>query len=710
MNKRYVLAILFLVGLLFDYSGAADQIELPSFISHNMVLQQQSDVPFWGWIKTGKKVTVNCSWDNKDVVAIAGKDGKWKVEVKTPEAGGPYSITINDDTIKNVMIGEVWVCSGQSNMQWALDNTDGGLEEIEKAAYPKIRFFYAARQLGDNPQDNCYGNWVECSPKTARTFSAVAYYFGRKIYKELNVPIGLIHTSWGGSSAEAWIKKEVLEEDPDYQIYFDRQKERVLNAQPGILPLDQRSPCRLYNAMIHPFIQFAIRGVIWYQGEANTGEALLYEKLFPTLITNWRDDWQQGDFPFYFVQLAPYNYDVPMVGALVRDSQRKSLSVPKTGMAVTMDIGNPSDIHPRNKLDVGERLALWALAKDYGKNNIVFSGPLYKTMQIEKNKVRIYFDYTGGGLMAKGRELTHFEIAGEDKLFYPGKALIDGQTVLVESEKVKNPRHVRYAFRNADEPNLYNQEGLPASSFRTDNWPIITEQVKILSSFDVAQDKFIIELKADQERASIYYTLDGTIPNLQSKQYSEPFSVTGSETLSARIFIDREGSVDLAKKELLRHKGTGRKVKYIENYSSKYPGGGDLSLVNSLRGSENFRDDLWQGFEGNNLDVVIDLGKEQTVSSFSIGTLQSVNSWIFFPKTVIILASDDGEEFDQVAEIHNDVSDKLKGNILKTFEAEVNKTKTRFVRIVAENIGVCPQWHPGAGGKAWIFVDEIIIE
>ena len=708
MKKTYLKIIFF--TFLISNSHIFAQIEFPSFISSNMVLQQQTEASIWGWVEKGTKVKIKCSWDNSEYSAVANENGKWQTKVKTPKAGGPYTITVNEQILKNILIGEVWICSGQSNMQWGLDNTIGGSEEIKNANYPEIRLFYVARQTADRPEDDLYGNWVECTPKSARSFSAVAYYFGKKIHQDLNVPVGLIHTSWGGSSAEAWVKSEILKADPDYQIYYDRQKGRELNVQPGILPLNQHSPSRLYNAMIHPLIPFAIKGAIWYQGESNRGEAILYEKLFPTMIKNWRDDWQQGNFPFYFVQLAPYNYDVPIEGALLRDAQRKTLSVPNTGMAVTMDIGNPTDIHPRNKVDVGERLALWALTKDYGKEGIVFSGPLYKSISIEENKARIYFTHTGSGLMVKEEELTHFEIAGKNRIFYPAKAIIDGETILVESQKVNKPLAVRYAFNNTDEPNLFNKEGLPASSFRTDDWESITEKVTISSQLDISNNKFIVELKSLKKTSQIRYTTDGTVPNLKSKLYSKPFTIDGAITIAARIFVDGIGSVAIAKSELLHHKATGRNIKYVDGYSTKYAGSGDFCLVNSLRGSDNFTDGFWQGFEGSNLDVIIDLGKKQSITRVAIGTLQANRSWIFFPKSVTVLLSDDGEKFNKVAEIKNDVSVKLEGNIQKTFEAKIEKESGRYIKIIAENIGVCPDWHPGTGGKAWIFADEIIVE
>jgi sialate O-acetylesterase len=708
LKKTFLL--LFFILLFSNTNVLFAQIDFPAFISDNMVLQQQTTAPIWGWGKPGENISITCSWDGANYQSTADSVGRWHCKVKTPKAGGPYKLTINNQEIKNILIGEVWICSGQSNMQWALDQTENSSEEIKKANYPQIRLFYGARQISDKPLDNCYGFWTECSPNTAQSFSAVAYYFGKKIHNELQVPIGLIHTSWGGTPAQAWIKKEVLQSDPDFNIYYERQRNNEMNAEPGSLPVNSNSPSRLYNAMIHPYIPFAIKGAIWYQGESNTGEAILYEKLFTTMITNWRNDWDQGDFPFYFVQLAPFNYQTPLVGAILRDSQRKSLKLINTGMAVTMDIGNPEDIHPRNKLDVGERLALWALSKDYNQNEIVFSGPLFKSISLEGNSIRVHFNNTGSGLYSKNEELTHFEIAGSDKIFYPAKALIDNETVFVISDKVSNPIAVRYAFHNTDEPNLFNIEGLPASSFRSDNWPIITETVAIKSNYNPNKGGFQIDLKTDNDDTVIKYTIDGTIPNQNSAIYNAPFVVESSTLIQARAFVDGTPSVSITKSEIKKHKATGSSITYINKYDDKYKGSGELELVNSLRGSKIFNDGRWQGFEENDLEVILDLGNIESINKVSLGCLQSIDSWIFFPNRIFVYTSEDGKSFNLVKELENDISDKIHGNLLNTFALEIENTSTRFIKIIADNIGTCPDWHKGAGGKAWLFVDEIVIE
>jgi sialate O-acetylesterase len=461
--------------LIFTFSVLTfAQIQLPSFISNNMVLQQNFEAPIWGWADPGTHISITPNWSNTNYQTSADYNGSWFVKITTPSAGGPYSIIINNDTLTNVMIGEVWVCSGQSNMQLAMYKTENAEEEINNANYPDIRLFYAARDNARLPNKDVYGQWDECTPKVDSTFSAVAYYFGRELYNQLHVPIGLLHFSWGGSTVQAWTNPEVLKTTPEGRYYLEIFKEKIKNTPPGELPRNYRDPGANFYGLIAPLIPYGIRGVIWYQGENNVFEHQLYRNSFETMVKDWRDEWKEGDFPFYFVQLAPYNYSQKLVGAALRDAQRRSLDIPNTGMVVTLDIGNPEDIHPKDKLDVGKRLSLWALAKTYGKENIVYSGPIYKSMKIEDNKIRISFDYVESGLYCKGDTLKYFTIAGNDKVFHTADAVIENNTIVVSSDEVKNPIAVRFAFGNADEPNLFNKEGLPASTFRTDDWDIIT--------------------------------------------------------------------------------------------------------------------------------------------------------------------------------------------------------------------------------------------
>ncbi|MBI9018132.1 MAG: 9-O-acetylesterase [Phycisphaerae bacterium] len=491
MKKRFI-GIILTLCLWTSIAMAGQNLKLASLFASDMVLQQQTQAAIWGWAKPNETITIVTSWDNKVVKTGSDTDGKWKTTVKTPDAGGPYTVVVksSDETItlENVLIGEVWICSGQSNMQWrmkqlASQGTNMYQADIDKANYPNIRYCLVRQRIALEPQEECELAWSICKPGNVPEFSAVAFFFGMKLHSELNVPIGLISTNWGGTPAQAWTSGTTLEREfPEYKATMGKYPEIIKQGKTIFhnwqkeakgLGINHHSPSGLYNGMIEPLVPFAIRGAIWYQGESNRADPMQYRRLFPAMIKDWRNKWSIGDFPFYYVQIAPFWYnDTPPSTAYLREAQMMTLALPNTGMAVTMDIGNEKNIHPLKKKPVGNRLALWALAKDYGKD-IVFSGPIYQKYKVEGNKIRLQFDYVGNGLESgDSKELTHFTIAGEDKVFVQAKAVIDGETIVVSSDKVAKPVAVRFAWGHADMPNLTNKDGLPASSFRTDDWEI----------------------------------------------------------------------------------------------------------------------------------------------------------------------------------------------------------------------------------------------
>lgn len=669
MKKFFVLFIA--LSVINAQSNNQSKFKMPSIFSDNMVLQQKSFVAIWGKAKPNSQIKIETGWKQK-ATAKAKNDGSWIAKIKTPKAGGPYEMKVySEDTVfvfKNILVGEVWLCSGQSNMEMPLagwpprDTIFGSKEAIKNSANSNIRFFTVTRSISTKPEFNCEGSWVESNPETASRFSATAYFFGKKLYDELKVPIGLIHSSWGGTPVEAWtsgkfisqvelykniieqltkskdeinklkawlntkpiidissrpekwkdidfndsvcsktdfddsnwkemnlptawertevgnfdgvmwfrkkieipeswINKELIielgpiddmditfvngvkiggyeeegfwQEDRIYtvpaslvnskelliavrvidnqggggiwgakekmKIYpknstdlislagswkylpvaeymggkyfiFDPIKMEYYNRPKLSVDLSSNTPTALYNAMIAPLIPYKIKGVIWYQGESNTGNPELYKTLFPLMIKNWREDWNQKDMSFYYVQIAPYNYGEQTQSQKLREAQMQTLSVARTGMVVTLDIGNPNNIHPGNKKDVGERLALWALAKDY-KKKVVYSGPIYKSMKILKDKIELTFNYADGGLVLKEKNgKNNFMIAGEDKVFKNAEVKIIGKKLIVFNPEIKNPVAVRYCWDNISEATLFNKAGLPASSFRTDNW------------------------------------------------------------------------------------------------------------------------------------------------------------------------------------------------------------------------------------------------
>jgi sialate O-acetylesterase len=639
-------------------TGADADVRLPAIFGDHMVVQQDLKIPVWGWADPGESVTVTLG--DRKASAKADADSKWRVSLAAVKAGGPLEMTVagkNTIKIADVLAGDVWVCSGQSNMEMSVGSSLNAAQEIAEAKYPEIRLFTVAKKVSPTPLEDCQGSWVLCSPETVGGFSAVGYFFGRDLWKAEKVPQGLIHTSWGGTPAESWTTLETLRarfkpiadryqlpgpdaakdkaeyeaklkaweetgKDPgntgsekgyadpahdlaawkeidtpgkwedqgldldgavwmrrdvevpeawagkdlalslgaidDYDTtYFNGTKVGAIGPEtpnwwqtprkykvPGALvkagkatiavrvfdnylgggmtgaaedlnlkpeaggdavslagkwrylveftigdghrpaqpqaPGDVNNPwlpSGLWNAMIQPIVPFGIRGAIWYQGESNAGRAYQYRDLFAAMIEDWRRAWGQGDFPFFFVQLANFTprNDQPVASdwAELREAQTMTLRLPKTGMAVIIDIGDAADIHPKNKQDVGGRLALAARKIAYGED-LVYSGPMYKSMKVEDGKVRLAFDHTGGGPVAKGDKLVGFAVAGDDQKFVWADARIDGKTVLVGSPDVPKPAAVRYAWSNNPECNLYNKEGLPASPFRTDDWPGVT--------------------------------------------------------------------------------------------------------------------------------------------------------------------------------------------------------------------------------------------
>jgi sialate O-acetylesterase len=514
------------ITLTIVFSGVlfAD-VRLPSVIGDNMVLQQGMQIPIWGKADPCEQVVVKFGGGTRKATADA--NGKWEVKI------GPFNVQKdgqdliidgnNTIVLKNVLVGEVWVCSGQSNMEFKLSGADNWKQEVNEANFPQIRLFTVGNKVSYTPMDNCRGKWQQCSPATAKNFSAVGYFFGREIFKQVGVPVGLINASWGGTPAEAWTSKECLDSDPNLRPILRRFDETVANypalkqkyneqkrqydkmaakmraehktppwAPEAPVGLNHPySPTGLYYGMIKPIIPYGIRGAIWYQGESNAGRAYQYRTLFPVMIKCWREAWKQGDFPFYYVQLANWrairSEPTQSDWAELREAQLMTLSTPNTGMAVIIDIGDMKGVgdmkslHPQNKQDVGKRLALWALAKTYNKN-IEYSGPLYKSMEIKGDKVILHFDHVGGGLVvssAKGAEVNEplkgFAIAGADKKFVWAEAKIEGDTVVVRSGKVAEPVAVRYGWADNPVCNLYNKAGLPASPFRTDAWAGLTD-------------------------------------------------------------------------------------------------------------------------------------------------------------------------------------------------------------------------------------------
>lgn len=470
MNKNTLLLLSLFCAVVFPSAQLFADIKLPAIFGNNMVLQQQTDVAIWGTATKNAPVEVITSWNNKTYSTKAADDGRWKLKVTTPKAGGPFNVTISDGkavTLENVLIGEVWVCSGQSNMQMPMKGNMnqpilGSLEAILSAPSPTLRFFSTTRTASLTPLDDFNGKWELCDHETTADFSATAYFFAQILQKTLDVPVGLIHSSWGGTAIETWMSEGSCQE-------FDFIK--MVKDTP-IVKTPPKAPAVLFNAMINPMVGYGIKGVIWYQGEANRPQPENYQNLLPAMIKDWRNKWAVGDFPFYYVQIAPFGKnDVAPNAAYLREAQLNvSTTAPNVGMACILDVGEQNLIHPANKETVGKRLAYLALSQTYNIKGISCFSPVMKEMQVKKDAALLTFDHAPNGLTSFGKELSLFEIAGADKIFYPANAIITQTGITVKSISVAEPVAVRYAFKNFVVGDLFGTNGLPVSSFRTDNW------------------------------------------------------------------------------------------------------------------------------------------------------------------------------------------------------------------------------------------------
>jgi sialate O-acetylesterase len=488
-HRLYSLLILGAVSVFTAIVSA--EVKLPNVIGSDMVLQRDLPVPIWGWADKGEEVTVSFAGQSK--TSKANGEGMWMVKLSALKANSkPATLTIkgsNEIKLENILVGEVWICSGQSNMEWSIRSSMNAKEEIAASDHPGIRLFNVpGHKTHPKPQQRLAipTEWKVCKPDTSANFSAVGYYFGRRLHKELGVPVGLVGSNWGGTRIEPWTTLAGFESVSELSKEAEKVKSYKKDTKVG-----GGSPSAIYNQMVHPLAPFAMRGGIWYQGESNGGEHMSYYHKKHALVNGWRKVFQNKDLAFYWVQLA--NFQNPGTNpaggdgwAKIREAQTKALDIPHTGMAVAIDLAdahNPRDIHPRNKQDVGGRLAQWALHQTYDKKNLVPTGPLYKSHKVKDNMIHLSFDHVGKGLMVgkktkleptaevKGGKLEHFSIAGEDKKWVWADAAIEGDTVVVSSKEVKKPVAVRYGFTmNPANANLYNKDGIPALPFRTDDW------------------------------------------------------------------------------------------------------------------------------------------------------------------------------------------------------------------------------------------------
>jgi len=464
--------------LLFVMAPMAAKVRLPALVSDNMVLQQQATVTLWGMAKARKEVKVMTSWDSHKTIIQSDAEGKWRLQVKTPVAGGPYEMSFDDGDgevkVSNVLVGEVWFCCGQSNMEMPVQGFHrqpvAGAQDILLKAQKEvpIRAFTVEKNVSAVPLETCRGTWDEHTPQGVARTSATAYFFARYLNEVLHVPVGLVIADWGGTRIQSWMSEQSIAPFGQDTSHLGRDWDKNELGR-------EHKACVLYNAMIAPLLPYTIKGMLWYQGESNTAEYDLYKKMMPAFVSDLRRKFTVRDFPFYYVQTAPFMYGGPEKGkaAHFREVQQQLMSIiPNSGMAVTMDIGEKTCIHPADKEKVGNRLAYWALAKTYGQNDFGYSGPIYNSMKVEGNKVYLYFDNAPEGVAPLERELKGFEVAGDDKKFYPAQAVVEAVRGLlsVSSDNVSVPVAVRYGYTDYIKGCLFDVYGLPASSFRTDKW------------------------------------------------------------------------------------------------------------------------------------------------------------------------------------------------------------------------------------------------
>jgi len=448
------------------------KIRLPAIISNNMVLQQRSVVPLWGKAGPACEISVQTSWNGQRYTVRSDADGRWQVKVRTPKAGGPYTITFTDGdsiVLGNILIGEVWVCSGQSNMdkplRGALNQPILNSNDIIMHAHDsQLRLFHIKKQVSSVPLDNCDGSWQLSSPESASTFSAVGFQFAKKMQEILKVPVGIIQASWGGTPIKGWMDGKSLQ--PFTQI-------KVPGAKSEAKISSQDATC-LFNAMIHPIAGYGIKGFIWYQGEWDRRDPYLYKDLMVAMVKGWREVWRNDSLPFYYVQIAPYDYKSSMPDSvpLLRQAQGDAaIAIPHSGMVVSMDVGNEYSIHPPDKSIIAKRLLYWALGDTYHWKAIAYESPTLQSFKIDDSVVTVLFDHADNGLTSFDQKITGYELAGKDKTFYPAEAKISGKgKVILQSKSVPHPVAVRYLFKDWAKGNLYNIAGLPVAPFRTDHW------------------------------------------------------------------------------------------------------------------------------------------------------------------------------------------------------------------------------------------------
>ena len=706
-NSRHLWKLVLVMGCFLGVGVAHAELRLPKAFGSNMVLQRDMAVPVWGWADPGARVTIQFAGQTQRCVADA--TGKWmaRLDAMPASAEGRTLVVAAGEgeekiELTAVLVGEVWLCSGQSNMQWTVDRSKNSAEEIANAKWPLLRHLGVPRVASGYPRDDVNATWQICSPETAGGFSAVAYYFGRHLHRELNVPVGLINASWGGTKIEPWtppagfaavpgladIHERVQNALPTSPRFKARLEKYITQAEAWLVkareavasgrPLDpipdypaelkpltgHQEPCALYNGMVHALVPYAMRGAIWYQGESNHREGMLYFEKMKALIGGWRKLWKQGDFPFYFVQIAPYQYgdEAPTILAELWEAQTAALAIPNTGMTVISDIGNLKDIHPKNKQDVGARLGQIALAETYDRKDLVYSGPMFASMAIAGNALRVTFDHTGSGLASRdGKPLTWFEIIGPNTDFVKADAVVENNAVVLTSPAVTSPAAVRFAWHKLAVPNLMNKEGLPASPFRAGTVPkrdwlaLKVKEAKDYErvySLDLAKLGKTVKYDVDR-RAQLTGSFDRIAYFLELKRSGDPSQFVYASMDAFTDDLSKIGIPTLASKAKFQQKvanmtvisnaegiknGTGLATGNIEFWPSNYGPWNSASIPKASAGLFDFGDQPTDPEDG--------YGCMQVHNHAAGQTLFAINKWQSGAKADIGIGNSKGKTRD----------------------------------------------------------------
>lgn len=703
--------LLLYASLLFLCFDLPAKVSLPSLFQDGMVLQQNTYVSIWGNASAGESIEVLGSWDSVATSTFADTKGQWLVQIPSPMAGGPYEISIKGENqlfIRDVWIGEVWLASGQSNMEWPLNQSEGGRAEIEQANYPLIRFFRVEKAVSSTPRIDCKGQWEKVDPASIASYSAVAYHFAKQLHQELDVPIGIIQSAWGGTPAEAWTSRNSLESKPAFQAMMRRFDEALSRYRefpeqyPD--PIQAQSPGILYNAMLAPLIPYTIQGTIWYQGESNTYDPWAYRQLFPLMVDSWRRKWGYR-FSFYFVQIAPFKYENPLSGTGIREAQLLSRRIPRSAMVSTMDLGNPADIHPIKKKEVGQRLASHALTKDYGKKGLILEGPILEQHQRVGNELKLSFSHVEEGLEIKGEGNPDFEIAGEDKTFYPAEVRIEGAAIYVKSSEVDQPIACRYAWKDEAEASLFNSAGLPASSFRTDDWPILYNKPVITPVYQASRGKFLISLSyPGSENHQIHYTINGAEASLNSPVYEEPFWLDAPAEIRATVGFEGIKGARQAYKAIEENEARKARILVQSPAHPRYAGKGPQSLTNGVEASSNFRDPQWLGYREKELEFVLDFKEKRQFQQLSLRFLEDKKLWIYAPLKVLVFTSGNGKKFKSLAELNLANKQQNPDDVAAILEEKISLSAKKFRFLKIKVIRQDEQ------RSEWIFMDEIKVK